>query len=543
MEGGLSDFKVEEFEKGLAAYLRIGRQCIEVRAITAGSVKVDTVIELDVEGAFRIREVAPGMEIGGARVIGVVVEAPAATGVEPAAAGTPVDVGTVKQLVQSSIDDYMKHVRVGTGANQAAGGGDQQSVRTDNCARSELSDVLSQTVTAAIGSIAPAVAGALQEAKSTFPMEVEDLEVAGAERPFVYKVIRFGLNNASNFSQHSDAILSVVQSVVSMIPADGRSTAAVYADTVAEMAAQMVLPKHDMAWAAHLRKGLTEVTRRQYIPDVHGVRVSGIRLWVSLLNVSLDQSAMSMKKRAKDFRAPGVAATRSKLLEMLGELEREYDALSKPAMGKQALDHDDGYEALEYVLSNWKTVKEPIAAMWHSSPDLQGDERLLQCVRRSRRLVEAMDATVKPDQYSEWLNATTVAGKHMLQVKTKEEVDKLKGVKKTADRPAAAPANRANNGQVAGEPRVKDPCKFDTYRGYTCRNPKCPFPHTATNTKDPSPEFIERYPNLPLPNRGGDGNPKAHVVMAGKGDDIEKAMRDMLAASKAMEEESRRTRH
>ena len=124
-----------------------------------------------------------------------------------------------------------------------------------------------------------------------------------------------------------------------------------------DMASGIVEAKMDRAWGMQLRKGIPTAILDMYVEDTHEVHASGLRTFVQLLNASLLQTRGSMKERVDRFMHPVLVDTTDGLLVGLHEMRREYEKLSAPSMGRYMLDSEDGYTALEYLLSNWGTVR------------------------------------------------------------------------------------------------------------------------------------------------------------------------------------------
>lgn len=217
IEGNLMEFDASGFAAALARCMRLPLENVVIDNVAMGSVVVSVTVKTDATGIMRLKSLLPGDDLGGSRLVDLQVHVDGETddvGKEPAR--RELGAADIQRMVQTSIADYMKAPWPARG-----GDGDVDGAASQVSGHSALSAAVTETVSAAIGSLAPALAGAMQEAKASFPMEVESLEVSGADRPFPDKVVSFVLNNVSGFSQHSSEILGVVKRVVGMLPTYG----------------------------------------------------------------------------------------------------------------------------------------------------------------------------------------------------------------------------------------------------------------------------------------------------------------------------------
>ena len=100
------------------------------------------------------------------------------------------------------------------------------------------------------------------------------------------------------------------------------------ADVVIAACVPDLSPALDAAFARHLRKGIPDKLKRTHLDDVHGIRASGVRTFIHLLNVSLGNGKLTAKARAKKFLTPGVVYTKGDLLDKLHDVQSDYEDLS-----------------------------------------------------------------------------------------------------------------------------------------------------------------------------------------------------------------------
>lgn len=367
---------------------------------------------------------------------------------------------------------------------------DSQAQGSAATAVSADASVITQAVTAAIGGMAPVLSSAMKEGKSSFPMVVEDLRVSGASRPYVENVVRFAQHNAMAFENHSSGVREMIDHVVGMVAVDGTVTARIDEDAVMSMCEGVVEPRHDSAWAVHLRSGMTEDTLDMYIEDTTLVHASGIRTVVQLLNAALEQSKELVKARVAAFMKPARVQTQTQLMQAIVKLKKEYKHLVKPEMGRQAIDYEEGYEALECLLGNWGTVLSKVEAMWLSDPDRQGEELFMRCLERARKVTELLGAAAKPVGAggTHMRSPATGAGGGAQTRGAAPATDSAQKNGRTAtdvvkDQMAAA-AGKVIGGVQVPKPSTRDMCVLHAYKGYTCTAGVTIMPQVAYDERE-----------------------------------------------------------